>query len=111
MIRYIDFSVDRLPTLNMLEYITHKSLAFQAERELRAVAMHPIFEGVGQQYFQANHFESETDPGFLVYAPPILVAKLIASVFVHPSAPHEFFEQVAACCNAHGLPTPERAKW
>jgi hypothetical protein len=111
MIRYIDFSVDRLPTSNMLEYITHKSLAFQAERELRAVAMHQIVEGVDQQHFQANHFESETDPGFRVYAPPILVANLLASVFVHPSAPDAFFKQVAASCNAHGLPSPERAKW
>lgn len=111
MVRYIDFSIDRLPTQNMLEYITHKNVVFQNERELRAVAMHPIVDGVDQQHFREHHFEAENNPEFRVFVPPIPVAELLSSVFVHPGASVAFFEHVQAICHGHGLPAPERAIW
>ncbi|QQG65629.1 DUF2971 domain-containing protein [Desulfobulbus oligotrophicus] len=41
VVRYIDYTTERLPTLNMLEYITHKNKIFEHESEVRAVAMYP----------------------------------------------------------------------
>ena len=111
MVRYIDYAVDRLPTLNMLEYITHKSKLFEHESELRAVAMHPIVEGLDQQHFRTNHFEAEINPGFRVFAPPANLATMLDSVFVHPKAQAPFFEEVRSLCQTHGLPVPEPAAW
>lgn len=111
MVRYIDHAVDRLPTLNMLEYITHKSNVFEHEQELRAVAMHPIVEGLDQQHFRTNHFEAKGNPAFRVFAPPVDVSHILDFVFVHPEASDLFFEEVRSLCLEHGLPIPERAAW
>jgi hypothetical protein len=111
MVRYIDYGVDRLPTLNMLEYITHKNKLFEHERELRAVAMHPIVEGLDQQHFRANHFETENNPAFRVFAPPVQLSVIVESVYVHPNASTLFLEDIHSLCQKHGLPVPERAAW
>lgn len=109
MVRYINYAMDRLPTLNMLEYITHKNKIFEGEREVRAVAMHPIVEGLDQQHFRANHFEAENNPMFRVFAPPLKLSAVVDFVFVHPRAPGLFFEEVRSLCQEHDLPVPERA--
>lgn len=111
MVRYIDYAVDRLPTLNMLEYITHKSTLFEHEHELRAVAMHPVVEGLDQQHFRKNHFEAESNPTFRVFAPPIHLANVVDSVFVHPKAPATYFEEVRSLCKKDSLLAPKRAAW
>jgi hypothetical protein len=111
LVRYIDYAIDRLPTLNMLEYITHKSKLFEHERELRAVAMHPVVEGLDQQHFRTNHFEGEENPAFRVFAPPIGLAGLVDSFFVHPKAPDPFLEEVRSLCREHELAIPQRAVW
>lgn len=107
MVRYIDFSIDRLPTLNMLEYITHKNIAFENERELRAVALHPIVEGSDQEHFRAHHFQAENNPEFLVFAPPVSLPDLIEAVIVHPNASTALREQVRALCASFQLPAPK----
>lgn len=111
MVRYIDYAVDRLPTLNMLEYITHKNKLFEHERELRAVAMHPVVEGFDQQHFRTHHFQAENSPAFRVFAPPIEVTALVDSVFVHPEAPEPFVEKVRSLCQERRLPIPQRTVW
>lgn len=111
LVRYIDYAVDRLPTLNILEYITHKSNLFEHERELRAVAMHPIVEGFDQQHFRMHHFEAENDPAFRVFAPPIDMTGFVESVSVHPAAPAAFLEEVCLLCQETALPIPQRAVW
>lgn len=111
VVRYIDYATERLPTLNMLEYITHKNKIFEREREVRAVAMHPIVEGLDQQHFRENHFEAENNPEFRVFAPPIQLSATVDLVFVHPRAPAPFLEEMRSLCHKHGLPVPERAAW
>lgn len=111
MVRYIDYAVDRLPTLNMLEYITHKNNVFESEQEVRVVAMRPIVEGLDHQHFCENHFETESDPTFRVFAPPIAASTVLDAVFVHPHAPKLFCEDMRSLCQAHGLPLPECAAW
>jgi hypothetical protein len=108
MVRYIDYSIDRLPTLNMFEYITHKNKHFEYERELRAVAMHPVIEGLDRIHFQESHFQSENSSTFLVYAPPVDLS-FIESVILHPNATHEFSAKVASLCNESGLPAPQKS--
>lgn len=111
VVRYIDYAVERLPTLNLLEYITHKNLLFEHERELRAVALHPVLEGFDQQHFRMHHFEADNNPTFLIFAPPIDVAALVESVFIHPKASANFVEEVRALCQEVGLSIPYRAVW
>ena len=111
MVRYIDFRTDRLPTLNMLEHITHKNVVFQHERELRAVAMHPIVEGSDQDHFRAHHFEAENNPEFRVFVPPVSLSDLIEAVLVHPRASTAFIDRVQSLCDGSKLPAPERAAW
>ncbi len=57
MVRYIDYANEKLPSLNMFEYITHKNINFCFERELRAVAFPPAIEELGAGHFQEHHFE------------------------------------------------------
>jgi hypothetical protein len=104
MIRYINYSIDRLPTLNMFEYITHKNKYFENEKELRAVAMHPILEGLDRQHFQESHYQSEVEPTLFVYAPPIDLST-IETVVVHPDASPNFLEKVADLCRQSGITT------
>jgi len=111
LVRYIDYAVERLPTLNMLEYITHKNKLFENERELRAVAMHPIVEGLDQQHFREHYFQADNNPAFLVFAPPVDIAALVEVVLVHPDAPKPFFEKIVNLCETRGLPRPERHAW
>jgi hypothetical protein len=107
MVRYMDYTTERLPTLNMFEYITHKNLCFEYEQELRAVAMHPLIEGLDQQHFQEHHFQSD-DLASLAYAPPLELA-IVGSVVLHPSAPEAFVKQVTSLCQESGLPLPQKS--
>ena len=109
MVRYIDYSIDRLPTLNMFEYITHKNKVFNQEAELRAVAMHPVIEGLDQQHFREHHFQSENNRTTLVYAPPVELRDLVEKVVLHPRAADDFKVEVERLCAAAGLPPPIRS--
>lgn len=108
MVRYINYLVDRLPTLNMFEYITHKNQYFKYENELRAVAMHPVIEGLDHKHFQESHYQSEETPTLLVYAPPIDLA-MIESIILHPDATPDFSAKVASLCKESGMPAPQKS--
>ena len=108
MVRYINYSIDRLPTLNMFEYITHKNQHFKYENELRAVAMHPVIEGLDKKHFQESHYQSEGTPSLIVYAPPIDL-EMIESVVLHPDATPDFSTKVASLCKKSGMPTPKNS--
>ena len=111
LVRYINYATERLPTLNMLEYITHKSNTFTPEKELRAVAMHPVVDGFDKEHFQSHHFASEHDETFLVYAPPISVTELISEIYLHPDAAKEFSEEIGELCGKNKLPKEKPATW
>lgn len=111
MVRYIDYAVGRSPTFNIFEYITHKNQLYEPERELRAVAMHPVVDGFDQQHFRTNHFKTATNPAIRIFAPPIKVAALVEAVFIHPEAPGHYVKGVRFLCQEHRLPIPRRAEW
>lgn len=106
MVRYIDYGSERLPSLNLFEYITHKDVNFCFEHEVRAVARPPATEGLGAVHFQDSHFESETQKGFFVFAPEVDVAGLIHQIVLHPESSSEFTERIRSICESAGLPTP-----
>jgi hypothetical protein len=105
-VRYIDYATERLPSLNMFEYITHKNIDYYFEREVRAVALPPATEGLGRSHFQDNLFESKTKKGFLVFAPEIDISRLLYGVVLHPKSTPEFAATVIAACKREDLPIP-----
>lgn len=106
MVCYIDYATERLPSLNMFEYITHKNIGYSFEREVRAVALPPATEGLGSSHFQNNHFEFATQKGFLVFAPEVDVSHLVHAVVLHPESTSEFAATVVSACESAGLPRP-----
>lgn len=110
MVRYIDYDVDRLPTLNLFEYIMHKRTYFSFEREARAVAFPPPVEELGLGDFCANLFEREQTPSALVFAPPVDLKQLIHGVVLHPESDSAFMAQVTDVCARLGLPVPETSR-
>lgn len=107
MVRYIDYSNERLPTMNMFEYIMHKDSYYSYEREVRAVAFPPVVDEIGGADFHASHFESESEAGFLVYAPPVELGRLIHGVVLHPDATASFETTMIDLCAKNDLPRPE----
>jgi len=106
MVRYIDYATERLPTLNMFEYVTHKNINNGFEREIRAVTLPPVTDELGGSHFRDHHFELEALEGFLVYAPVVDLKRLIHAVVMHPDACPEFKSRTAEICARAGLPLP-----
>jgi len=107
VVRYIDYSEEDLPTMNMLEYIMHKDEYYGFESEVRVVVLYPPEGAVGSEHFKQNHFESDSAPGLLVYAPQIQLNQLIHGVVLHPDASQEFQAQTSLICDEAGLPQPQ----
>jgi hypothetical protein len=106
MVRYIDYSTERLPTMNMFQYITHKEIRYRFEQEVRAVAFPPATAELGLDDFNKNLFESESLPRFNICAPQVDFSKLIQEVVLHPYASSEFEATIASMCTKAGLPKP-----
>jgi len=106
LVRYIDYHEDRLPTMNLFEFITHKNICWPFECEVRAVMLHPPSGTVGFKHFQENHFESETKKGFKIYAPQIDISQLIKRVVFHPEATQDFKNEITRLCEKNDLPKP-----
>jgi hypothetical protein len=111
VVRYLDYATERLPAMNMFEYIMHKDSYFHSEREVRAVALSPNVarlpvEALGAAEFRENHFESATTPGFLVYAPPVNLARMVHGIVLHPDSTPAFEAAMADLCAKNALPQP-----
>lgn len=106
VIRYIDYSTDRLPYGNMFEYIMHKDAYYTYEAEVRAVMVPPPSDEHGLQEFRADHFSLATNPDFLVYAPQVDVVNLIGGIVLHPEASEAFANRIRDICAERGLPEP-----
>jgi hypothetical protein len=109
-VRYIDYAVDELPTMNLFEHIMHKDIIYSFEREVRAVATSLLIDELGGKEFRADLFEKETDPGVKVYAPGVSVHPLVQSVILHPKASPDFAERVEVLCLQNKLPLPTRSR-
>ena len=110
LVRYIDYATARLPTMNMLEYITHKNEYYRSEAEVRAVVTPSFLPQVDQDAFNDNYFQLESRPGFCIYAPRVNLATLIQRVILHPNATSIFETAMADLCSANGLPRPEKSE-
>jgi hypothetical protein len=108
VVRYIDYAKDRLPTMNMFEYVMHKDSPYQIEQEVRIVGFPPVV-GPTKAEFEASLFESEKSPGVFVYAPPVDLRRLIHGVILHPKASGAYEARVADLCRIRGLPDPLRS--
>ncbi len=110
MVRYIDYGTDRLPTMNMFEYIMHKDVLYCFEQEVRAVGFHPAVPELWAEQFHADLFEIEAAPGFIAYAPSVDLTRLIQGLILHPEASPTFESHIADLCARNGLPPPERSR-
>ena len=110
IVRYIDYSTDRLPWGNMFEYIMHKDVAYGYEAETRAVVMPPPTKELGLDKFIADHFCLASDPDILFYAPKVDLKSLIQGITLHPEAPDDFVAKVRASCLTKGLPEPRLSR-
>jgi len=106
LVRYIDYATERLPSMNLFEYIMHKDIYYSYENEVRAIATSFIANEEWQTHFSENHFESENSPGFLVYAPPIDLTRLVLGVVLHPEITSDVKTKVAELCMETGLSEP-----
>lgn len=106
VIRYIDYSTDRLPWGNMFEYIMHKDVMYRYEAEVRAVVTPPPTEELGLKKFLEDHFALTTNADFRLYAPKIDVTTLVDGIVLHPEASKTYASKVRKLCAAKGLPAP-----
>ena len=109
LVRYIDYSTQRLPSMNMFEYVMHKEVYWDFEREVRAVALPPVDKHEAA-HFHRSHYKSGKDSGFVVYAPAVDLSCLIKGVVLHPGAPADFESQIVQLCLENGLPRPEPSR-
>lgn len=109
IVRYIDYSTQRLPSMNMFEYVMHKEAYYEFEHEVRAVVLQPVDEAEAA-HFHKSHYRSENDSGFVVFAPAVDLSCLIKGVVLHPDAPADFENQIVRLCLENGLPQPEPSR-
>lgn len=101
LVRYIDYSRESLPSLDMFQWIMHKRLSFAHEREVCAVAsLHMPDELGGAAIRQASD-----ECG---YYPEVDVAGLVEAVHVHPLAQAWFVNLVARIVARFGYDIPVR---
>jgi hypothetical protein len=106
-VRYIDYSVERPPSMNMFEVIMHKDAYFAFEQETRIVVLAPP-GNIEQfaQHFAKNTFMLDGDETFRFFAPEIPVHQLLSGIVMHPKANAKFTDKVVALCEKHRLPQP-----
>ncbi len=109
-VRYIDYTCDRLPSMNLYEHIMHKDIYYSYEQEIRAVASPPATDELGRSDFISHYFFSETDPEFRFYAPPVKITQLIHGLILHPQASQVFAQNIAEICREKCLPSPQASR-
>lgn len=115
IVRYIDYSTEKLPFGNLFEYIMHKDRFFSYEQEVRGVVS-PAPEAPKDtaaaedfKHFIQHHFELTSNPGFYAFAPPIDCALLVNAIVLHPDCNDVFQDRINELCSKHSLPNPERS--
>jgi hypothetical protein len=97
-VRYVDWTTERLPTLNMMEGVMHKRREYLDEREIRIVVQHMLLPGYG-----SGTPDGVTANGYLAPVDPVA---LVAELRLHPDSSPAFAEWVREFCAVHGLPAP-----
>ncbi len=107
MVKYIDYLTERLPTMNMFEYIMHKRIEFSFEQEIRAVASGILTDQLGGIHLREHLFEKEDNPSFKIFAPPIKANQLIQRIVLPSSTTTDLALEIKSICAAYALPLPE----
>ena len=110
LVRYIDYSKERLPSMNMFEFIMHKEIYFKDESEVRAVGFSLLASDKWEPHFKANYFELNNKPGFFCYAPEIDVQKMVKAVVLHPSISEDDQNKVSKLCTKYGVIQPKQSR-
>jgi hypothetical protein len=105
MARYLDYTTERLPTMNMFEYIMHKRIQLEFEQEVRSVAFE-LTDNLGSSRLREHLFQKEEEPTFRIYAPPIDLNRLVQRIVFHPAATPAFVLEMTKYCADHDLPPP-----
>jgi len=115
IVRYIDYSTEKLPFGNLFEHIMHKDRMFSYEQEIRGVIL-PTPEAPENstsalhfKNFIEHHFELSSSPGFYFFAHPIDCSLLVNKVVLHPECNDVFKERIINLCSKHSLPNPEQS--
>lgn len=105
VVRYIDYERQGLPSVNMLQLITHKRHFFADEREVRAVVCTMIQGEIRREYI---------DPCLTAdgrgFTPPVDPQRLVQGIVLHPQASPEIKARVLKLCLLNGLPKPELSR-
>ncbi|MGZ8915898.1 MAG: hypothetical protein ACXW1Z_22695 [Methylobacter sp.] len=115
IVRYIDYSTEKLPFGNLFEHIMHKDRLFSYEQEARGVvsptpeAPEYTAEAEHFKHFIQHHFKLPSNPDFYVFAPPIDCSLLVNAIVLHPDCNDAFQDRVNKLCFKHSLPNPERS--
>jgi hypothetical protein len=87
IVKYIDYDKDTFQFGNLFEFIVHKRIAFQHERELRSV----IWSEDGSKGIDVKRFENVGGRGLVV---PVDLYSLIQEIVVSPEASDMLLEVV-----------------
>lgn len=109
VVRYIDYTSEKLPTFNLFEYIMHKNIDYSFEKEVRAVAAALTAMHWENENFKGNIFQLDSNPEVIFHAPVIEVATLIQGVTLHPDTTHEISKKISGLCKEHDLPEPNES--
>jgi hypothetical protein len=102
LVRYIDYDKHQLPSVNILQRITHKRHFFADEREVRAVICRIAPPEISSRYI--DPLITSDERGFLQ---PIDAPSLIEGIVLNPKASTAFATEVTEICAAQNLPKPE----
>lgn len=99
IVNYVDYDSAVIPTGNLFWPFVHKRISFQHEREIRAV----MNDGEGIFAGRAHDYVSFPNGGENV---PVVLDKLVESVFVAPTATGWFEEIVRSLVGRYGFTFP-----
>jgi hypothetical protein len=101
LLRYMDYAIDRLPSVNLMQLIMHKRHFFSDEREVRAVVWTMVPEEIRRE--RVDPFLTPDRRGFFA---PLDPEKLIHGVVLHPRTTADTVANVSKLCTLHRLPDP-----
>ncbi|QDO82383.1 hypothetical protein FM037_02920 [Shewanella psychropiezotolerans] len=109
IVRYINYMEEKLPSLNLFEFVMHKDIRYEFETEVRVLAAPLTNEDMKRKEFDGHIFQMEADSEFMFYAPEVSIVSLIEEIILHPQASAEFTSKIENICHENGLPQPTKS--
>ena len=105
VVRYLDYSTHRLPSLNIMQLIMHKRHFYLDEREVRAVLW-----SAAPDFIRRDHVDPFLTADRAAFLAPINPQTLIHGIVLHPKATGEATAHLSELCAAHSLPKPTASR-